>query len=155
MNTTNARLLARELMDNNGLTNWTFKYDNAKVRFGYCSHREMTISLSRPLTELNDLDEVNRTILHEIAHALAGRGHGHDRVWRQKCRDLGINPERCYSDTKVTTPQGKYVARCNNCNYEFNAHRKRKRGSACAACCNKYNNGRFDPQYLLEYKEIR
>ena len=40
-------------------------------------------------------EEVKNTLLHEIAHALVGPGHRHNRVWRQKAREIGC-------DAKVT-----------------------------------------------------
>jgi len=67
-----ARILAVTLMQQHGLVGWTFKFDHARRRFGCCNFTRRTISLSRPLTFLNDDAEVRDTILHEIAHALAG-----------------------------------------------------------------------------------
>ena len=52
---------------------YSFKFDNAKRRFGQCSYTDKRISLSKPLAS-NNLDnffQINDTILHEIAHALS------------------------------------------------------------------------------------
>ena len=74
MNLNDAKTLANELMNQHGLYDWTFMFDDAKLRFGQCRHRSKEISLSRELTELNDVVHVKDTILHEIAHALLPRG---------------------------------------------------------------------------------
>ena len=69
-----AEKLAISLMDRHGLLDkgWHFKYDNAVKRFGVCMFRPKVIGLSSKLTLLNDREKVKDTILHEIAHAIAG-----------------------------------------------------------------------------------
>ena len=54
-------------------------YDSAKRRAGVCRFATQTLGLSAPLTTLHSEVEVRDTILHEIAHALVGPRHGHDR----------------------------------------------------------------------------
>jgi hypothetical protein len=51
--------------------------DSAVRRFGTCRYSRKLITLSRQLIELNDQARVLDTILHEIAHALAGPKTGH------------------------------------------------------------------------------
>ena len=86
-----ARLLAVEKMKFHNLTDWNFRFDNAKRRFGLCAYKSKMISLSESLTELNPEEEVLNTILHEIAHALVGRGKGHTQVWKLKALEIGCN----------------------------------------------------------------
>ena len=106
--------LATSLMREHGLTEkgWRFQLDRAVRRFGCCMHYSKRISLSEPLTRLNCQSEVTNTILHEIAHALVGPRHGHDAVWKAKCREIGARPERCYSTKDVTAVPSKYIAKC-------------------------------------------
>jgi len=109
-----ARQLARRLIDEQGLTDWQFGFDRARRRFGCCRPRQKLITLSRPLTELNDLAEVRDTLLHEIAHALSPGGH--TAAWRRVCIAIGAQPRRCFSSTMVKLPEIKwshhYVATC-------------------------------------------
>ena len=56
MDTWQAERMARGLMDEFGLEQWTFRWDNATQRFGCCRSSKKTISLSKPLTRLNPVD---------------------------------------------------------------------------------------------------
>lgn len=155
MKLTDARKLANQLMREHGLADWSFDFDRAVVRFGQCRHKDKAITLSAKLTQLNDFDKVNDTILHEIAHALVGTGNGHNRVWKAKCREIGANPARTYDGSETKLPSGKYIASCDNCNREWPMHRARRRISACAQCCNEFNNGRFDFKYQIRIRKVR
>src|SRR4051794_7171378 len=103
MNLYAARDLAITLMRQHGLSDWTFRFDHARRRFGSCRTRLKLITLSRPLTFLNDEPQVRDTILHEIAHSLTP-GDGHGPAWRRKCAEIGANPRRCYGDDEVISP---------------------------------------------------
>src|SRR5947209_15800968 len=90
-----ARELAHELIARHGLFGWGFAFNHRKRAMGLCRFAARTIEVSVYLVERNDLDEVRDTLLHEIAHALVGPGHGHDAVWQAKCREIGARPQRC------------------------------------------------------------
>lgn len=133
--------VARYLLDKHGLTQlgWVFTWDRAKRRAGRCSYRDKTISLSLHYVRLNvvkQLGDVVDTILHEIAHALAGPGTNHGPKWVEVCLQIGASPTRCYDSNKVTMPTGKYVATCGGCDKKFYRHKKPKitRRVYCAAC---------------------
>lgn len=117
-----ARTMALDLMAQHKLTGrWRFQFDNAKKRCGMCSYRKKTIQLSRFFVRLNDEATVRNTILHEIAHALTGPGHGHDWTWKRQAKAIGCTGERC---TEAVTVQGPYVAACA-CKVTY-GHRKPK-----------------------------
>ena len=82
MNLYEAAHLAKELMTRHGLAGWSFEFDHARRRFGRCDYTHRRITLSKPLTFLNPIEEVRDTLLHEIAHALAGERAGHGAKWR-------------------------------------------------------------------------
>src|SRR6476659_8376122 len=103
MNLYEAGALARQLLRQHGLHDWRFELDHARRRFGRCDYTHRRITLSRPLTLLNPLEEVRDTLLHEIAHALTP-GAGHGPRWRAMCRQLGARPVRCYADGAVVAP---------------------------------------------------
>lgn len=142
---TDAAVLAVKLMEQHGLDPflWSFKFDQAVRRFGYCRHYRGgggVISLSELFTELNPEEEVRITILHEIAHALVGPGVGHGPKWQAKCRELGIEPERCFggpgSKRSVVQPPSRFVGRCA-VGHEFFRERIREKyrdKMSCSVC---------------------
>lgn len=107
---------AMEQMEKWGLIeeNWTFVWDNKAVRrYGQCRYRQREIGVTKKLALINTIEESKDVVLHEIAHALTGRGHGHDHVWKRMCRKVGARPERCYKSKdrggNVNTIKGKYM----------------------------------------------
>ena len=106
---------AAEQMEKWGLIeeNWTFVWDNRAVRrYGQCRYRQREIGVTKKLALINTIEESKDVVLHEIAHALTGRGHGHDHVWKRMCRKVGAKQERCYKPKdrggSVNTIEGKY-----------------------------------------------
>lgn len=137
LNQWNTSTLARNLMTEHGLiaAGWKFGYDRAKRRAGCCHQRTKTITLSIHYVIRNNDDEIKDTILHEIAHALAGPGHGHSAYWKSICRKIGAKPVRCYNSDVVSMPKGRYQATCDGCQKTFHKHRKPRRpGHYCKAC---------------------
>jgi len=149
-----AKELANKLIEKHGLTNqhysWRFEFDNARRRFGRCNYRSHVISLSKHLVQLNNEDEVKNTILHEIAHALVGRGHGHDSVWKRKALEIGCDGNRCYNIKDVKQPKAKYEAVCNGCKQVIKRHRVSKKQMSCGKC----SGGKFNPEFILEFKLV-
>lgn len=95
---------------------WTFRFDNARRRFGLCRYTTKTIYLSRHLVGMNAEAEVLNIIRHEVAHALAGSAAGHGRLWKLQCLVTGARPERCYSQKSgVQVPKGRYQGTCQSC----------------------------------------
>jgi predicted SprT family Zn-dependent metalloprotease len=135
-------------------TGWSFEFDTAKRRFGCCNYTQKVISLSAPLTNANDEIRVLDTILHEIAHALVGHGHGHDSVWRAKCVEIGAKPERCYTDEDTNVIAGKYRAVCGSCGQVHNRHKRPPRGRRYACLCQNHISD-WNKKQLLEYKVAR
>ncbi len=109
---------------------WKFKWDKrATKRFGQCRFYHKEIGVSAQLAELNDAVEVQDTILHEIAHALAKvRGHDdarHSHVWKAICVEIGAKPMQYYSN-KIALPRGRWSGVCPKCNQVFERTRKAK-----------------------------
>ena len=109
------RKFAAEQMEKWGLIeeNWKFVWDNKAVRrYGQCRYRKKEIGITKKLALINTIEESKDVVLHEIAHALVGGGHGHDHVWKSMCRKVGARPERCYKPKErggsVNTIEGKY-----------------------------------------------
>lgn len=104
-------------MNEHGLGHWCFQFDRASRRFGVCKYGTRTIGLSEALVRANTVERCTETILHEIAHALAGSAAGHGPAWVRQARALGIKGERCFS-AENTTLVGKYFGYCERCGDE-------------------------------------
>jgi SprT-like family len=108
--------LAVRLLASHGLHDWSFAFNRSKLHMGQCLYGPQVIVLSVHFVELNDDDAVLDTLLHEIAHALVGPGHGHDAVWQAKCVEVGAKPERLSHE--VSMPVGPWQAVCPGCGRE-------------------------------------
>lgn len=62
-------------------------HDHAK---GTCNNNGKKISLQVNYTIYSDILDIENTILHEIAHALVGNGNGHNTIWQEKAKELGV-----------------------------------------------------------------
>ena len=83
---------ARDLMDEHGLDTWTFAFLEAERRLGDCNHRDRVIRLGRSHALDAEDAEIRDTILHEIAHALAGPEARHGPEWKATARRIGATP---------------------------------------------------------------
>lgn len=144
MDLSSAESLARQLMAEHRLSDWRFAFDRSRRRFGVCRWNSRTIGLSRPLTELNGEAQVRDTILHELAHALAGRAAGHGPAWRAMAQAIGARPRRCYEDHVVATPALPYRYKCPICGHSKQVARRSRARRSCGRCART-----FDPRFLL------
>ena len=135
MHVEHARHIATALMADHGLTRWSFRFDRAVRRAGQTNFTTRTISLSKPLTELCDEDQVLDTIRHEIAHALAGPRHGHDQTWRKIASELGATPRARRHFPQVP---GRYVAVCSAGHTHYR-YRKPRAQVSCGRCSRTYS----------------
>lgn len=144
-----------DLMAEHGLAGWRFEFDNSVRRFGCCFHGRRTLTLSRKLTYLNDVSIVRNTMLHEIAHAMVGAGHGHDYTWKATARRIGCTGDRCYEEAAVATPEAAWIGTCPGCGSQSKRHRLTEKAKrvACKKCCIKFANGRYDGRF--QYRWLR
>lgn len=104
---------ARAKLDRFDLQNWSFRLDNARQRCGSCDFTRREITVSKHLLTSNDAEEFHATLLHEIAHALAGPGHGHDKHWRSIAHRIGARTETTNSTATMPTPRWQLI--CTSC----------------------------------------
>ena len=101
---------ARACMRVCGLCGWFFKWDHAVRRLGCCKPTLRTLSLSLYFVQAQmgrNQEIIRRTILHEIAHALAWVKNGvlgHGEAWRYWCAALGIAGEKSTSKCEDFAP---------------------------------------------------
>lgn len=125
---------ARLLMGHHGLLDkgWTFKLNSNKTRLGVCKYRYNRIEMSLLYVERVEDEIIFNTIKHEIAHALVGRGHGHNWTWKAKAIEVGAKPKAC-TVVNVVIPS-KYLGECQTCKKQFAFHRKLKHSHYCVKC---------------------
>jgi len=129
-----AQYLAHDLLRVHNLPDWTFRFNRRRRSLGLCFYDDHRIELSLPFVTRNDEAAVRDTILHEIAHALAGRRAGHGPAWKAICLRLGAKPQRC--DEEAVMPAGRWRAICPGCGKQFHRYRRPKRNTnyACRRC---------------------
>lgn len=119
------------------------------------------IELNPKLSEIAP-EEVQRTLLHELAHlvayARAGRRRisAHGREWQQACIDLGIPGEKATHALPLPgrTMRKKWRYACRSCGEGFDRVRKMKRYAGCYTCCKKYNGGYYHKDYRLVESQL-
>lgn len=107
-------------MASHGVGTLEFAFDNGKRRLG-CTHFVVTgsssvakkITLSRYYAALLSADEIRDVMLHEVAHALAGRGAGHGPAWKAIARKIGAKAQRCA--TPSASPEATVTGECPEC----------------------------------------
>lgn len=124
---------ALDLMQEHGLKKWRFAFDHSTRRAGCCDYRTKTISISFNLARNASDDDIRDTILHEIAHALVGKKHNHDAVWKAKAREIGCSGERCH---RLTLTPPRYSVTCENRCWMHTAER-RDTHLVCRTCGGK------------------
>lgn len=140
-----ARVEARaaSLLEEHGLSGWTFGWDRAVKRRGQTNYTAKRITLSRPIAELASFEESEQTLLHEVGHALIGPGHGHDRAWLAKARSIGFEGGR--TSTRAVEVPLAWVGTCPNGHTSQRA--RRPQGISSCGRCSK----RFDLRYIIVF----
>lgn len=107
------------------LGDWHFGWDKTTRRLGCCKMQQRRISLSRYYAEAyasKEPEQLWRTLLHELAHALAWVHHqsrGHGPVWQRYCTALGIPGERAsVRGVEFESPRQPQPARFSLCHRE-------------------------------------
>jgi predicted SprT family Zn-dependent metalloprotease len=132
MDFNDAAQLARDLMEEHGLEGWAFRFNRGKRTLGLCNYSDRRIELSHYFVTHNDEAAVRDTVLHEVAHALAGERAGHGPRWRGICVRIGAEPQRL--DRTAVMPRGHWSATCPSCGTVHHRFRKPLLGRSYICC---------------------
>lgn len=142
-------------LEENGLTDWKIKWGKSKKNYGLCYYSKKLIVLSEFLFQrLEDKRNMVNTVLHEVAHAIAGyktvliRGKKktkhHTKEWKDACILVGARPERCSSASLDDNLEDyKYTLVCPECGTTHSQSRMPKYKESCAKCQPKF----YDEKY--------
>lgn len=123
-----AQQTATALLKEHGLYahGWRFAWNTNRTRNGVCRYGTKRIEASSVLSAIRADEQVTQTLLHEVAHALVGAGHGHDRVWLAKARSIGYKGSTCTNEKETRTELAqvsRYVGLCNRCDERYPRHK--------------------------------
>lgn len=139
--------IAKQKMLEHGLQSpWEFVFDSAKQRAGLCNYTDYQISLSKYIVAYHSLDQSEQVILHEIAHALAGKSAGHGPNWKAIAKSIGYRGEK-FTGKEIAEQTARWVGECKN----GHRHYRFKSPRAQLAC--GYCGKGFNPKYLITWTE--
>lgn len=125
---------------------WTITFADSKKWAGICVENMKTIVLSQRFVNSPLIygDDILDTILHELAHAIAGSENGHNNTWKLICYAIG-----CSADVKCKffcSPMDfKYTISCGGgCVYYRD--RLNKSYWSQKTCC--HHNSNFNITYI-------
>jgi predicted SprT family Zn-dependent metalloprotease len=133
-------------MDQHGLTAWKIIWTRAKRTHGRCNYTARTLEFSSVAFAHIGEAEVRDTILHEIAHALAGHAAAHGYRWQTICRQIGGSGMQYVSKEAAAALPTTWEGRCPKGHVGIQSYRAPLRVKACTKC----SNGRgFQPEYIF------
>ncbi len=116
-------IAARELAKH-GLHGWMFGFTDAKRQLGVCKYRKKRIEIAEYYALNNPRESVLDTLLHEIAHALAGPKAGHGPEWKAIAARLGATPLACDNSGETAIQPGDWQATCPACKKTFHRYKR-------------------------------
>lgn len=122
--------MAMRYFEEYDLDEWGFQFNNHMKWFGICDWNTATIYMSAPLVELNSVATSRDTILHEIAHVLAGpRAAHHGPRWKKIAANMGVNIAWQEDAATYQIPH-RYDVKCPSCGEQWK-YMKRVASSRC------------------------
>lgn len=136
MNRSEAAQMMERLMSDFGLTpEWVFEWMSRRNTLGLCKHGTKVLLLSTIFVDHNDEDTVEQVCRHEIAHALAGPGEGHNDYWKSVAIQCGVRDPKS-TCSEAVLPPARYQANCPTCDRLYSRTRaaNRHRQHYCSTC---------------------
>lgn len=117
---------AAQQLAEHGLTGWAFELSGAKRRLGVCKYRKKRIEISEYYARNNPAEAVLDTLLHEIAHALAGPEAKHGPAWKAVAIRIGATPRACDDSPDTVIQPGNWQTTCPGCNKTHHRYKRPK-----------------------------
>jgi len=106
------------------LHGWTFGFAKTKRRLGVCKYRTKRIEIADYYARNSPQKSVLDTLMHEIAHAIAGPGAGHGPAWKAVAIRLGATPRACDNSDETVVKPGDWQATCTVCKKTFHRYKR-------------------------------
>ncbi|MFO0919494.1 MAG: SprT-like domain-containing protein [Planctomycetaceae bacterium] len=116
--------IARRELRKHGLHDWTFGWAKTKRRLGVCKYRLKRIEIAQFYALHNSWEKVGDTLLHEIAHALAGPAARHGPKWKAVALRIGATPRACDTSQDTIVTPGDWQATCPACRKSYHRYRR-------------------------------
>ncbi len=127
--------IARRELKANGLHDWAFGLARTKRRLGVCKYRAKRIEIADYYARHSPEPSVLDTLLHEIAHAIAGPAAKHGPAWKAVAARLGATPRSCETSHQAVVKPGDWQARCPACEKTVHLYRRPKSLSGYRCKC--------------------
>lgn len=129
------RVMTRNYMDQHGLSDWSIRIGSARGIAGMCNFSRKQITISLFLANAMTTENVTDTILHEIAHALAGSKAGHGDDWKAVCVRIGAKPERCYDTSDIDpSKRHRFIGFCPSNEHNHKRYGRNRRSHIVCRC---------------------
>lgn len=116
--------MARDELGKHGLADWSFRLSDAGRRLGVCKYRQKRIEIAAYYARHTPAELVRDTLLHEIAHALAGPAAKHGPAWKAVAVRLGATPKACDTAADTVVKPGDWQATCPGCQKVYHRYRR-------------------------------
>ena len=124
MNLKELDAIARREMTKHGLHGWTFGLADTKRRLGDCKYGKKRIEIAEYYALHSPQESVLDTLLHEIAHAIAGSKAGHGPAWKTVAVRIGATPRACDNSEEAVVKPGDWQAICPACKKTFHRYKR-------------------------------
>ena len=138
-------IAGRELQKH-GLIGWTFGFGDTKRRLGVCNFRKKRIEIAEYYALNSPHETVLDTLLHEIAHAIAGPTARHGPAWKAIAIRLGARPRACETSDEAIVKPGDWQTTCPACKKTIHRYKRPKTLSGYRCTCKARS------PLLFEYK---
>jgi predicted SprT family Zn-dependent metalloprotease len=115
---------AAKLFAEHRLNGWSFGWSASKRRLGVCKYHRKRIEIGAYYAQYNAEAAVLDTLLHEIAHALAGPEAGHGPVWQSIALRIGATPKACDDSPNTIVEPGDWQVTCLACNRTHHRYKR-------------------------------
>lgn len=127
------RIKAEKILKDNNLEDWVIVFTRERRKLAHTRDWAKTIFLSKYMVALVDEDEFTGILLHEVAHAILGKGFGHGKEFQETYNKLDPTGRFAGRGSRIATFKYTYI--CDVC--EVRVGGDIKKDYKCGLCLKK------------------